>query len=293
MTRHARRPHRGRALVLASALCAITTPALAHRSYNATGFAGTLDPLFTLSGQDGFGLPSPTHVGGSGPNSTTAGQSFYQGGLPVSWMTAMHESANTAGEVFTLSTADARAGSASTPANFVLGAGGSSFGTQFDFGAIRVDHPQVANGHGIRVTVSADAALGSQLKPYVALYSGWDASWQGADGTVKNTTAVSTANRQAAYVAGDHALGSDLIFVTEARNEAGLDSVTLFFTAAALEGIASAHFTLMIGGVNGTAGAYTATVETAVVPVPGAALLFGSALAALGLQRRRRVSNHD
>ena len=276
------------ALTLAAALFACSNAALAHRAYNVSGFAGTLNPVYTLGGQDGGGLPAPTYAGGSGPNGATSGQSFYQGGLPVSWLVAIHEVANTAGDVYALSTEDALGASALTPPNFVLGAGGAGFGTQFDFGMLRVDHPQNADGHGVRVTVSADASLGSTLAPYIALYAGWDNSWGGTDGTVRDTTGTSGANRQSAYVAGDGALGSDLALVAEVRNEAGLDSVTLFFTAAALEGLASAHFTLMIGGVNGTAGAYRAVVETAVVPVPAAGLLFASGMATLAVRRRGR-----
>lgn len=285
---HARILRRVGAAATLCALIAVSGTASAHRTYNVSGFSGTLDPLFTLSGQDGFGLPDPVFSGGSGPRGSTTGQSFYNGKLPVSWMAAMHEAANTAGEVFELSTADALS-VGSTPRNFVLAAGGTGFGTQFDFGFIRVDHPQNENGHGIRVTVSADASLGSKLLPYIALYAGWDNAWGGAAGTVKDTTGTSNAQRSSAYVAGDGALGSDLTLLAEVTNPGGLDSVTLFFAADALEGIASAHYTLVIGGVNGTAGAYTARVETAVVPVPAAALLFGSAVTALGALRRRRV----
>lgn len=276
----------GRCL-LSSLMLMLSQHALAHRTYNISGFSGILDPAYTFSGQDGLGLPNPTYGGGSGPNSTTTGQSFYNGQLPVSWMTALHEVADTAGEVFDLSTADALAASASTPANFVLGAGGTANGTGFDFGYIRVDHPQSQNGHGVRVTVRADPALNSSLKPYLALYAGWDHSWVGADGTVKTAAGGSTANRASAYLPGNNPLGSDLQLVAEAKNEAGLDSVTLYFTAGALEGLASAHFTLFVGGVGGTQGAYRASVETAAVPLPGTGLLFGSALTALGARRRQ------
>lgn len=289
---HARILRRAGAVALLCALVSVCGTASAHRTYNVSGFGGTLDPLFTLSGQDGFGLPNPTFSGGSGPRASTTGQSFYNGKLPVSWMAAMHEAANTAGEVFDLSTADALS-LGSTPRNFVLAAGGTGFGTQFDFGYIRVDHPQNENGHGIRVTVSADASLGSKLVPYIALYAGWDNVWGGTAGTVKDTLGTSNAQRSSAYVAGDGALGSDLKLLAEFTNADGLDSATLFFAADALEGIASAHYTLVIGGVNGTAGAYTARIETAVVPVPAAGLLFGSAVAALtALHRRRAVSLH-
>lgn len=275
------------ATLVAGALLASSQAALAHRTYNVTGFTGTLDPLFTLSGQDGLGLPLPQYAGGSGPNANTAGGSFYKGALPVSWMTALHAATNEAGEVFNLSTADALSVGASTPANFVLGAGGNTFGTGLDFGYVRVDNPQGGNGHGVKVTVSTDATLGSSLLPYVALYAGWDHSWEGATGATKQVPGGgSTANRVGVYTAGDDPLGSDLKLVSEVRNEAGLNSVSLFFSTVQ----PSSHFTLFIGGVNGTAGAYRAVVETVqTVPVPAAAWLLGSALMALTLRRRSPV----
>lgn len=264
---------------------ALTAPAHAHRTYNVTGFADTVNPLFSLSGLDGFGQPTPSYSGGGGPRPGNVNSlSYYDGTLPVSWMAALHAPANTEGEVFTLSTADALGIGASTPSNFLVAAGGAEFGTGMDFGFIRVDNAQSGNGHGVRITVSADATLGSTLVPYVALYSGWDHSWEGADGTVRDTSGGSTASRAAAFSAGvDNPFGSDLQFIAASDPEAGLSTVSLFFSAPT-----ASHYTVLIGGVGGTAGAYTAIVETAVVPVPAAVWLFGSALAGVvGLRRVR------
>ncbi|MGD9603247.1 MAG: hypothetical protein AB7O21_14825 [Gammaproteobacteria bacterium] len=271
------------AAAVAGALATLSQGAFAHRTYNVTGFAGTLDPLFTLSGLDGFGLPAPQYAGGSGPNATTTGNSFYQGALPVHWMTALHAAANEAGEIFDLSTADALTASASTPGNFLLGASGSTFGTGLDFGYIRVDNPQFENGHGVRVTVSADATLGSTLKPTVALFAGWDHSWSGATGAVKAAAGGSSpAQRIAPYAPVDGALSSDLVLVQAIPNAPGVDTVSLFFQTA----LAASHYTLVIGGTDGSSGAYRVTVETvqvtpAPVPLPAPVLLLGSALGAL------------
>lgn len=264
---------------------ALTAPAHAHRTYNVTGFAGTLNPLFSLSGQDGFGQPTPVYSGGGGPRPGNVNSlSYYNGSLPVSWMAALHAPANSEGEVFTISTADALGIGTSTPANFLVAAGGAEFGTGMDFGYIRVDNAQAGSGHGVRITVSADTSLGSTLVPYIALYSGWDHSWEGADGTIRDTSGGSTASRSSAYTLGaDNPFGSDLQLVAASDSDSGLSTVSLFFSAPS-----ASHYTLLIGGVGGTAGAYTAIVETAVVPVPAAVWLFGSALAGVAGLRRVR-----
>jgi len=262
-----------------------------------TGYSNAADgTLFSTDGSDGLWASYPgapvntrfTYSGGSGPNCGSAAQcaagsstsaSYYDGALPVSWGTFMHEHDYTPGEVFDLSTADALS-VVTTPANFSLAVDGSDTGTGMDFGYIRVDHP-----NWIRITISADASLGSTLQPFVALYSGWDNSWTGTDGTVRDTTGSSSANRGAAFAAGDNPFGSsNLTLLMLDENVAGLSQVSYLFEAP----IASSHFTVVIGGANGTAGAYRAIVETsAPVPVPGAVWLLGSAAAALGVVRRR------
>lgn len=296
---------------LALTLLAIGGQAEAHRTYNVTGYSGVTDlngdltvdgadgTLFSTNGSDGLWTSYPgapvstrfTYSGGSGPNCGTATQcaagsstsaSYYDGALPVSWAALMHEHDYTPGEVFEFSTAEALS-IITTPSTFSLAVDGSGSGTGMDFGYIRVDHP-----NWMRITVTADASLGSTLQPFVALYSGWDNSWTGADGTVRDTTGSSSANRGAAFAAGDNPFGSsNLTLLMLEENVGGLSQVTYLFEAP----LAGSHFTLLVGGANGTSGAYRAIVETASpVPVPAGVWLLGSAAAALGLGRYRRAS---
>jgi len=296
------------ALVAGTAL-AVAAPVQAHRAYNVTGYASLTDldgntvvdgadgTIFSTNGSDGLwtsypGAPLSTRFsqsGGSGPNcgsasvcaaGTSTSASYYAGALPVSWNAFMHEHDYTPGEVFEFSTADALSIGVSTPANFRLAVSGNGTGTGMDFGYIRVDHP-----NWIRITVSADASLGSTLAPSIALYAGWDNSWSGANGEVKDTLGLSSANRAVANVAGNNPFGTtNLLEVYRDDNLAGLSTVTYLFEVP----VAVGHFTLAIGGANGTAGAYRAIVETASpVPVPAAAWLLGSALVATFATRQR------
>lgn len=270
----------------AAGLLLAATSASAHRTYNVSGFAGTLDPLYTLSGNDGYGLPAPTYSGGGGPSSANSNSaSYYNGALPVSWLAALHAPANFAGDVLPISTSNALGIGASTPTNFLVAAGGEKFGTMLDFGYIRVDNPQ-SGTNGIRITVSADATLGSALIPFIALYSGWDHTWSGPNGTVKSLAGGSTADRSAAYSIGnDSPLNSDLLFIAADTNAQHTSTATLYFETP----YAGSHYTLFIGGLSNSAGAYTATVETvpAPVPLPAAFGLLGTALLTL----RRRTSS--
>jgi hypothetical protein len=298
-------------IAIASVIAAacVVNPAHAHRTYNVTGFASAGDGyVFSTNGSDGLWNASqqntalqyvvaPTYSGGGGPscgNATSgacppasAGGSFYRGSLPVSWMTALHATANTPGEVFNLSTADALSVGPSTPANFQLAVNGNSTGTGMDFGYIRVDNAQNAPDYGIKITVSADA--GSTLQPYLALFGGWDQSWTGLDGDTATlgsafgSPSTPGVNRGNAYTAADNTLGSNLKFLYQDTNSLGLSTLSYFFQSPA-----SGHFTVAIGGANGTAGNYTYSIETTAVPVPAAAWLFGGALSSLGLVRRRR-----
>jgi len=296
-------------LAVAGAILGASPAAFAHRTYNVTGFASAGDGYaFSTGGSDGLWNASlqnassqyvvaPTYSGGGGPscgNATTgacppavAGGSFYRGSLPVSWLAAMHATANTPGEVFNFNTANALSVGATTPSNFQLAVSGNSTGTGMDFGYIRVDNAQNAPGYGLKITVSADA--GSSLQPYMAFFGGWDQSWTGADGSTATLGSAFSgpstpgASRSNAFTAADGALGSNLVFLYQDINAAGLSSVSYYFQSPA-----SGHFTLAIGGANGTSGLYSATVETAPVPVPAAVWLFGSALAGLvGFGRRK------
>lgn len=277
--------HRVISTLCAAGLLLAAASTSAHRTYNVSGFAGTLDPFYTLSGNDGFGLPTPTYSGGGGPSGANpSSASYYNGELPVSWLTALHAPANFAGDVLPIGTANALGIGASTPANFLVAAGGEKFGTGLDFGYIRVDNPQTGT-NGIRITVNADPTLGSALIPFIALYSGWDHTWQGPNGTVKSLAGGSAANRSAAYSIGsDSPLNTDLLFIAADTNAQHASTASLYFETPS----ASSHYTVFIGGLFDSAGAYTATVETvtAPVPLPAAFGLLGSALLLL----RRRTS---
>lgn len=266
----------------ATLLFTLSSQVHAHRTYNVTGYATSSDDNFSTNGGDSLGLPAPTYSGGGGPNANnTASASYYNGALPVSWMTAFHAPANFAGENFTLSSADALAMTASTPSNFQLAVSGNATGSGMDFGYLRVDNPQA----GILITVSAD---NSALQPYLAVYSGWDHTWTGNFGTTKTTAGGSTATRGSALIDGaSNPFGSDLQYVFSDTNSAGLSSISYLLTNIP----ASSHLTLLIGGANGTAGNYTISMTTvSEVPVPAAAWLFGSALFGIGaVGRRRRV----
>ncbi len=269
----------------ATLLFTLSSQVHAHRTYNVTGYAGSADATFSTDGSDSLGLPAPTYSGGGGPNANNPNSgSYYNGTLPVSWMAAFHAPAYFAGENFTLSTADALAMTASTPSNFQLAASGSTTGTGMDFGYLRVDNAQT----GILITVSADNSLNSTLQPYLAVFGGWDHTWQGSYGTTKTTAGGSTATRSDALLDGsDNPFGSDLQYVASKTNSAGLSSVSYLLTNIP----ASSHLTLIIGGANGTSGNYTISMTTvSEVPVPAAAWLFGSALAGLGALARRRRS---
>lgn len=299
-------------VVLGLGLMAVAGQASAHRTYNVYGYAGSLDANFSVDGSDGLWNPAlvnsaaqhvvaPLYSGGGGPacgNATagacppaTAGGSFYRGNVPVSWMSALHATANTPGEVFDLSTADALSITATTPANFKLEVSGNATGTGMDFGYIRVDNAQNAPGYGIKITVAADASLGSTLQPYVALFGGWDQSWTGADGNVATlgtplaSASTPGANRGDAYSYTDGVFGSSLKAIGyEYANTEGALAISFFFKSPA-----SGHYMLAIGGANGTSGAYTYHIETAPVPVPAAVWLLGSALGGLGAFGRRKA----
>ena len=301
-----------KALVLTATLAGILgiNPAHAHRTYNVTGF-GTGDGLaFSTNGSDGLWnasaqntlatpqyIVAPTYAGGGGPscgNATTgacpptaAGGSYDPGALPVSWMSALHATANTPGEVFNLSTADAL--TAGAPGNFQLAVSGNSTGTGMDFGYIRVDNAQNAPGYGIQVTVSAD--VGSSLVPYAALFGGWDDSWTGSDGTSSSlgfaggsSTPFSDRGNSFSYVDGAGLNSSLKAIGLESANIALAQSVSFFFQSPA-----SGHYTLAIGGVNGTSGNYTYSITT--VPVPAAVWMFGAGLMGwLGIQKRKMAA---
>ncbi len=269
----------------ATLLFTLSSQVHAHRTYNVTGYTGSSDATFSIDGSDGLGLPAPTYSGGGGPNANNSNSgSYYNGALPVSWMTAFHAPANFAGENFTLSTAEALAIGATTPSNFQLAASGSTTGTGLDFGFLRVDNSQA----GILITVSADSSLNSTLQPYLAVYSGWDHTWTGNYGTAKTTAGGSTASRNSALIDGSsNPFGSDLQYVFSNTNSEGLSSISYLLTNIPT----ASHLTLLIGGANSTSGNYTISMTTvSEVPVPAAAWLFGSALFGIGaIGRRRRM----
>lgn len=300
----------GFACVLTASISLIAAgPAQAHRAYNVTGYSTLTDlngdtvmdladgTIFSTNGSDGLWTGHPgqpansTFVmgGGSGPNcgtpaicaaGTSSSSSYYNGALPVSWNAFVHAFDFTPGDVYDLNRDDALAIGTTTPSNFSLAVSGNSTGTGMDFGYLRIDRP-----NWMRITVSADTTLGSTLQPFVSLYGGWDNSWSGADGAVRDTTGASIADRTTAFVPGDNPFGStDLIAYFLDANAGGASAVTLMFLAPA-----ASHYTLLIGGANDSAGAYRAIVETvaAPVPVPAAVWLLGSALGAMGFSLRR------
>jgi hypothetical protein len=284
------------------ALATLSLPAEAHRAYNVTGFAGLSDLngdnavdaadayIYSTNGSDGLwtgypGTPAGANIsylGGSGPRSNTTGTSYYDGRLPVSWAALVHAAANDPGDSYLMSTADALT-VPGAPSLFSLAVSGNATGTGLDFGLLRIDAE-----NWVKLTVTADT--GSSLQPFFALYSGWDNSWTGPGGQTNlaggAAEPASTSNRSAALVTGvNNPLGSsELGALFLESNSVGAASVSYVFRAPT-----SGHYTVLIGGANGTAGSYSAVVETvaAPVPVPAAFWLLGSAVAGVVSQRRR------
>ena len=314
------------ALALATAIAATlaTAPAQAHHAYNTSADGTTTWANVTAAqgytdsttGLDGLTRNS---LSTTYPSTPTTASSYYQGSAPVSWLAAMHNvdiglvydtanpgsAANPLGSQWlthSLSTEDGVTNK-SMGAGFQLAASGSS-AAGVDWGYIRSDFAATE----IRITVTADngqtlgtgsntAQSPNTIQPWLALYDGWDNTYDGISGNATSANSslaplpgitTVTGSRSGTFTDGtNNPFGtSGLKYLGSVMNASGQSSITydLIMNIAANE-----HMTLLVGGANGTSGNYTVSVsELAAVPIPAAVWLFGSALAAMGVIGRRK-----
>lgn len=247
-----------RSMALLAAAFAISSSANASVAYNITGWDST-----GTGGSDG-GAPS-NWVGSAAPS--------YTGTLNAMWYANIN-----AGGSETVSSSDARSKGADP--TFALAVGPRAWndntsGTQgqghgSDFGLIHL-----SGLSDLTVTVAADTALSSNIKPGFSLFSGWD--------TGASSFRIGTYQNNA-----NNPLGTTgLVFQNSASTTTPGGSTTFLFT-----NLAAGDYTLFVGGNfsgnTGAAGKYTVNLGASPVPVPGAVWLFGSALTGLIVTKRSK-----
>lgn len=237
---------------------AVSCAANASAVYNLTGWDTT-----GAGGLDG-GFPA-NWVGGSAP--------AYTGSLNAMWYADVGNGASES-----VSSTDARSKGADPTYALAVGprawndntTGTTGQGHGSDFGLIHLNAQS-----NLSVTVAADSALASNLKPAFSLFAGWD--------TGATSVRVQTYQNNA-----NNPLGTTgLIYLNSTATTTPGGSVTFLFTD-----LAAGNYSLFVGGNYsggaGSPGKYTVSLTASPVPLPAAFWLFGSAVAGLGLAGRRK-----
>ena len=305
--------------------------AFAHHAYNSSANGTTT--WAAVSAATGY-TDSTTGLDGLTRNSLSVGvpatptttSSYYQGTAPVTFLAAFHAAnigdADTtaypsgtpnplgaAWNTHELSTEDGKVNK-NAGAGFQLAASGKS-AAGVDWGYIRSDFAATE----IRITVTADtgkslinpgsfnsAVSPNTLQPWLALYSGWDNTYDGITGnaTAANTSLAPlpgvntvTGVRSGSFVNGvNNPFGTTgLKYLGSVLNSSGQSSITYDLVTSIA---ANQHLTLLIGGAHGTAGNYILSISENTAPVPEpeeyAMMLLGFGMVGYQLRRKQILS---
>jgi hypothetical protein len=320
-----------RHIALASAvvgLLGLSPAAFAHHAYNSSangsttwgGVSAATGYTDSTTGLDGLTRNSLSVGVPATPTSTS---SYYQGTAPVTFLAAFHTTGigdadttaypngtpNPLGAAWAtheLSTQDGVANK-NAGAGFQLAASGSS-AAGVDWGYIRSDFAATE----IRITVTADpgtsfiqgatnsAVSPNTIQPWLALYSGWDNTYNGITGnaTAANTSLAPlpgvttvTGVRTGSFTDGaNNPFGTTgLKYLGSVLNSSGKSSITYdLITNIAV----NQHLTLLIGGAHGTAGNYLVSISENTAPVPEpeeyAMMLLGFGMVGYQIKRKQK-----
>jgi hypothetical protein len=320
-----------RHIALASAvagLLGLSPSAFAHHAYNSsangtTTWAGVSAATGYTDSTTGLDGRTRNSLSVTVPATPTTTSSYYQGTAPVTFLAAFHaadigsklDTANPSGIANPLGSAWLTHGlstqdgvvNKNAGAGFQLAASGSS-AAGVDWGYIRSDFAATE----IRITVTADpgtsfiqgasnsAVSPNTLQPWLALYNGWDNTYNGITGnaTTANTTLAPlpgittvTGSRSGSFTDGaNNPFGTTgLKYLGSVLNSSGQSSITYdLVTNIAV----NQHLTLIIGGAHGTAGNYLVSISENTAPVPEpeeyAMMLLGFAMVGYQIQRKQK-----
>jgi len=235
--------------------------------------------------------PSTNNNAAAGTANWTGGAPAYDGSLPVNWVVNVHNDTNP-NVSYTVSTdgvADEENEASLPLSGFKIQSHNNKWNPSHSWGAALgfglIDMHSAGN---LAIEVAADTAAGSTFTPGFTLFSGW------AD--------TGTGNKHQAWNDTGDVLNPNTLSAT------GLTAIDASWTTTAggtaslnLTNLAAGHYSIWIGG-NGdgcTVGAscaapanqqFIATFTASPVPLPGAAWMFGTALAGFAGIRRRNLS---
>ena len=307
----------------------VSPTALAHHAYNSssngsTTWSGVTAAQGYINSTTGLDGKTRNSLSVNVPATPTTTSSYYQGTAPVSFLAAFHgsdvgvsiDTANPGGIADPLGSAWMTHGlstqdgvvNKNSGVGFQLAAAGST-AAGVDWGYIRSDVAATQ----IRIKVTADtgqsfidgatnsAVSPNTILPWLALYSGWDNSYNGITGnaTTANTSLAPlpaattvTGARTGTFTDGvNNPFGTTgLKYLGSVMNSTGQSSITYNLVTSIA---ANQHFTLLIGGANGTSGNYLVSISENTAPVPEpeeyAMMLLGFSMVGYQVRRKRKT----